>query len=144
MLQGQGFSHLWPDGILRLSAYRVPGTSAFIALGLLFGGKHVEAARLAAVIFGSFAAPFMYLFTRRVASRGEWLAAGIACVLYPTWVLSCQKRFVGAVFYSAVASIACSNRSRGLLYCLMGLSRGRCGMGELRLSSGHMARRWHC
>ena len=25
MLQGQGFSHLWPDGILRLSAYRVPG-----------------------------------------------------------------------------------------------------------------------
>ena len=86
MLQGQGYSHLWPDGILRLSAYRVPGTSAFIALGLLSLGKHVESARLTAVIIASFAAPLMYLFARRVASRGESLAAGIACVLYPTWL----------------------------------------------------------
>ena len=86
LIQGQGYSHLWPDGILRLSAYRVPGTSAFIALGLLLGGKHLEVARLTAVIIGSFAAPLMYLFARRVASRGESLAAGIACLLYPTWV----------------------------------------------------------
>jgi len=86
MLQGQGFSELWPDGILRLSAYRVPGTSAFMALGMLIGGKYEETARLTAVIFGSFSVPLVYLFARRVASRGESLAAAIACVFYPTWV----------------------------------------------------------
>jgi len=86
MIQGQGYSQLWPDGILRLSAYRVPGTALFIALGLRFFGKHIESARIMAVIFGSFAAPLMYLFARRVASCRESLAAGVACMLYPTWI----------------------------------------------------------
>jgi 4-amino-4-deoxy-L-arabinose transferase-like glycosyltransferase len=86
LIQGQGYSQPWPDGILRLSAYRVPGTAAFIALGLQVFGKHIESARLTAVLIGSFSAPLMYLFARRVASRGESLAAGIACVFYPTWV----------------------------------------------------------
>ena len=85
LIQGQGYSQLWPDGILRPSAYRMPGASAFIAMGLLCFGKHVESARLTAVIIGSLAAPLMYLFARRVASRGESLAAGAVCLLYPTW-----------------------------------------------------------
>lgn len=91
LIQGQGYSQLWPDGILRPSAYRMPGTSAFIAMGLLCFGKHVESARLTAVIIGSLAAPLMYLFARRVASRGESLAAGIVCLLYPTWAFLSGK-----------------------------------------------------
>jgi 4-amino-4-deoxy-L-arabinose transferase-like glycosyltransferase len=93
LVQGQGYSHLWPDGVLRLSAYRVPGASAIIAMGLLVFGKHVESARLTAVLVGSCAAPLMYLFARKVAPRGESLASGIACLFYPTWVF-----FSGAVW----------------------------------------------
>jgi len=91
LIQGHGYSQIWPDGILRPSAYRMPGTSAFIAMGLLCFGKHVESARLTAVIIGSLAAPLMYLFARRVASRGESLASGVVCLLYPTWVFLSGK-----------------------------------------------------
>ena len=92
--------------IARLSAYRVPGTSVFIALGLLLGGKRVEAARLAAVIFGSFAAHFMYLFTRRVACAvivGRWI-----CMCALSYVgVPCQEAFCRSLPIPLLPSIAC-------------------------------------
>jgi 4-amino-4-deoxy-L-arabinose transferase-like glycosyltransferase len=80
------YVHFWRDGVLRPTAGAMPGTSVFVALGLLLFGIHHESARLIAVIISSFSAPLIYLFTTRIASRTVAIVAGLACAAYPTWV----------------------------------------------------------
>ncbi|MBI2816465.1 MAG: glycosyltransferase family 39 protein [Acidobacteria bacterium] len=86
LIERHGFYHFWRDGVLRPTAGQMPGTSAFVALGVLLFGKHHESARLIAVIISSFSAPLLYLFTRKIASRTVAIVAGLACAFYPTWV----------------------------------------------------------
>src|SRR5215471_484579 len=69
MIEGLGYSRLWPDGILRPAGTQMPGTSLFIAIGLLIFGKHPYSAYLMAVLISSASVPLMYLFTRRFASN---------------------------------------------------------------------------
>src|SRR4051812_38729933 len=40
------YMHFWRDGVLRATAGKTPGTSMFVALGLLLFGMHHESARL--------------------------------------------------------------------------------------------------
>ncbi len=86
IIEGRGYARLWPDGVLRPAAGQVPGTSAFIGLGLLLFGKYPASAHLMAILISSFSAPLMYILARRVASREAASLAALACALYPTWV----------------------------------------------------------
>jgi 4-amino-4-deoxy-L-arabinose transferase-like glycosyltransferase len=85
MIEGLGYSRLWPDGILRPAGTQMPGTSLFIAVGLLIFGKHPYSAYLMAVLISSASVPLMYLFARRLTSNRVAIAAASACMLYPTW-----------------------------------------------------------
>jgi 4-amino-4-deoxy-L-arabinose transferase-like glycosyltransferase len=85
LVEGLGYSRLWPDGILRPAGTQMPGTSLFIAIGLLIFGKHPYSAYLMAVLISSASVPLMYVFARRFASNGAAIIAAVACMLYPTW-----------------------------------------------------------
>jgi 4-amino-4-deoxy-L-arabinose transferase-like glycosyltransferase len=85
LVDGLGYSRLWPDGILRPAGTQMPGTSLFITIGLLIFGKHPYSAYLMAVLISSASVPLMYLFARRFASNGAAMIAAVGCMLYPTW-----------------------------------------------------------
>src|SRR5215471_1221337 len=85
MIEGLGYTRLWPDGILRPAGTQMPGTSLFIAAGLLIFGKHPYSAYLMAVLISSASVPLMYLFVRRFASNRVAITAASGCMLYPTW-----------------------------------------------------------
>jgi 4-amino-4-deoxy-L-arabinose transferase-like glycosyltransferase len=85
MIEGLGYTRLWPDGILRPAGTQMPGTSLFMALGLLIFGKHPYSAYLMAVLISSASVPLMYFFARRFASNRVAITAALGCMLYPTW-----------------------------------------------------------
>src|SRR5262252_5138109 len=85
LIEGLGYTRLWPDGILRPAGTQMPGTSLFIAIGLLIFGKHPYSAYLMAVLISSASVPLMFLFARRLTSNRVANAAASACMLYPTW-----------------------------------------------------------
>jgi len=84
--QGKGYSRVLSDGMLHLTAKRVPGTSLVLALGILVFGQHYSSGRLVAVLVGSCSAPLLFLFARSVAPRLWAMLAGLAGGLYPSWV----------------------------------------------------------
>jgi 4-amino-4-deoxy-L-arabinose transferase-like glycosyltransferase len=86
LIQRHNYSRLWEDGVARLSAKRVPGTSLFIAVGILLFGPHPSSARLIEIVVSSFSAPLVYLFALRVAPAVPAILAGLCCALYPTWI----------------------------------------------------------
>jgi len=86
LVQGNGYARLLGDGLVHLSAKRVPGTSLFLALGVLLFGEHEAAARVTAIVVSSFSAPLMYLFALRVAPKVPATLAALSCVFYPSWV----------------------------------------------------------
>lgn len=86
LLHGRGYSRLWEDGVVRLSAKRVPGTSLFLALGILLFGPHPAAGRLIEIVVSSLSAPLLYRFSLRIASTISAILAGVCCALYPSWV----------------------------------------------------------
>lgn len=84
--QGKGYGRLLEDGVVHPSAKRVPGTSLFLALGVLLIGKHEAAGRLTAIVVSSFSAPLMYRFALRVGTEVPARLAGLSCAFYPSWV----------------------------------------------------------
>src|SRR2546422_9382397 len=84
IIEGLGYSRLWPDGLLRPSATQMPGASAFIGIGMLLFGKQPASAYLMAVLISSTSVPLMFIFAQRNASTGTAVLAALACILYPT------------------------------------------------------------
>lgn len=86
LVHQHSYSRLWEDGVVRLSAKRVPGTSLFLAIGILLFGPHPAAARFIAIVVSSFSAPLIYRFALRIAPATPSVLAGLWCAMYPTWV----------------------------------------------------------
>lgn len=99
LVRGHGYSLPWEDGVgptsdpvhplsssVRLSAKRAPGTSLFLAVGILVFGKRPSAGRLSAIVVSSLSAPLMYFLTLRVGPAVPAILAGLGCALYPSWV----------------------------------------------------------
>ena len=86
LVQGHGYSRLWEDGVVRLSAKRVPGASLFLALGILLFGPYPAAARFIEIVVSSFSAPLLYCFARRISAAVPAILSGLCCALYPSWV----------------------------------------------------------
>jgi len=85
LVQGHGYSRLWEDGVVRLSAKRTPGTSLFLALGILLFGPHPASGRLIQIAVSSLSAPLMYRFALRVAPTVPAILAGLWGAFYPSW-----------------------------------------------------------
>ena len=98
LLQGQGYSRLWEDGVLRLSAKRVPGTSFFLVIGILLFGPHPAAGRVIAIVVSSFSAPLMYRFALRIAPPVPAILAGLCCAVYPSWVFISSAALTSEAF----------------------------------------------
>jgi 4-amino-4-deoxy-L-arabinose transferase-like glycosyltransferase len=85
LTKGAGYVRYWPDSVFRPTANHVPGTSLFLAIGVLLFGKHEIAGRLMAILISSFSAPLLYRFARGIGSAFPAVLAGLCCALYPTW-----------------------------------------------------------
>ncbi len=75
-----------PDQVAHLTAYRMPGPSLVLALGMKLFGSSVATARFISAVFSALAAPLMYLLARRIAPYQAAVLAGLACAVYPTYV----------------------------------------------------------
>jgi hypothetical protein len=83
---GQGYTWLWPDGVVTHAAHYPVGYPAMIALGYaLFGAKPVVAMLVNAVI-GTAAGVGAWSLVARASSTRLALAAGLAVALHPVLV----------------------------------------------------------
>jgi hypothetical protein len=87
LAEGQGYTWLWPDGVVTPAAHYPVGYPAMLALGyLLFGAKPVVGMVLNAIL-GSAAGVAAWSLARRATSSSRLaLGAGLAVALHPVLV----------------------------------------------------------
>jgi 4-amino-4-deoxy-L-arabinose transferase-like glycosyltransferase len=123
------------DGQARLTAFRMPGPSLFMAMGFELFGTSVMVARLCSVFAGAFAAPLMYIFARQVVDGPAALVASLICLLHPVWNyaapdLMSEPYFIPALLLSVLMTIRAfpvqrqGQRDKGRAALLAGLCWG--------------------
>jgi 4-amino-4-deoxy-L-arabinose transferase-like glycosyltransferase len=86
LAEGQGYTWLWPDGVVTYAAHYPVGYPAMVALGYaLFGTKPVVAYLLNALV-GTAAGVAIWSLVRRASSSTLALLAGLAVALHPVLV----------------------------------------------------------
>ena len=86
LAEGQGYTWLWPDGVVTYAAHFPVGYPALLALGYAaFGAKPAVGMILNAVV-GTGAGIATWELVRRASSRRLALAAGLAVALHPALV----------------------------------------------------------
>jgi 4-amino-4-deoxy-L-arabinose transferase-like glycosyltransferase len=129
--QGSGYRMVpqqSPDGIPRLTAYRVPGPSLIIALAFKILGSGLPVARWVSVFAGAMAAPLMYLFARQFTTLPVAILSAVACSLHPVWTymapaIASEPFFVPGLLLSLWLTVK-AFQSRPRLALLAGLAWG--------------------
>lgn len=120
LIQRHSYARLWQDGVVRLSAKRVPGTSLFLIVGILLFGPHPAAARLIGIVVSSFSAPLMYRFALRVAPPVPAIFAGLCCAVYPTWLFISGPALTSEAFLAPLLLLSLLLTLRTLDSCALG------------------------
>lgn len=95
------------DGIERLTAYRMPGPAMLLSLSFIGFGVKSSVARITCICISSFSAPLLFSFTRRFASWGTAMLAGVGCVFYPSWIYYSQAILSETFFIPALLFALC-------------------------------------
>jgi hypothetical protein len=84
LAEGQGYTWLWPDGVVTFAAhYPVGYPAALAALARLTGPYALLSWMLLAALLGAFAALGVHRLTARAGSRKSALVAGLLVALHP-------------------------------------------------------------
>ena len=118
-----------PDGVAHPSAFRMPLPSMLMGMGMALFGQKYMVARLASMVFGSFAAPLMYSFVRRFASQPPALIAGLGVILHPVLVfntvaLMSEPFFVPALLLALILTLQATDSRTSLSGLWAGLAWG--------------------
>lgn len=86
LAEGQGYTWLWPDGVVTKAAHYPVGYPAILALGYAAFGRAPAVAMLINAAFGVAGSVAAWLLVARVTSPRLALAAGFAVALHPVLV----------------------------------------------------------
>lgn len=84
--QGRGYVQAGHDGVVRPTAYQVPGAPLIMAAAIRVLGNSPRSVRLSAIAFSSLSAPLMLLFALEMSPFSVGVLAGIGCAIYPSWL----------------------------------------------------------
>jgi 4-amino-4-deoxy-L-arabinose transferase-like glycosyltransferase len=98
LAQGKGYVQPGHDGVLRPTAYQVPGAPLIMAASIRAFGNEPRSIRLAAVLISSLSAALMILFALEMSSFAVATAAGVVCAVYPSWVFFSASGFTEPYF----------------------------------------------
>ncbi len=83
---GQGYTWLWPDGVVTYAAHYPVGYPAMLAVGYALFGAHPVVGMVINALLGASAAVAIESLVRRASSPRLALAAGLAVALHPVLV----------------------------------------------------------
>ncbi|NUP14168.1 MAG: hypothetical protein HOW73_49675 [Polyangiaceae bacterium] len=113
--EGQGYTWLWPDGVVTYAAHYPVGYPALVALAYLVAGPTPGSAMVLNALIGAIGAGFMHRAALHVASpRAASIAAVLGFALHPALVLytpALMTEGVTATFLAVALSAALAART---------------------------------
>jgi 4-amino-4-deoxy-L-arabinose transferase-like glycosyltransferase len=95
---GRGYVQAGHDGVLRPTAYQVPGAPLIMAAAIRVLGDSPRSIRLSAIAISSCSAPLMMLFALEMSTFPVAVLAGVGCAVYPSWVFFSITGYTEPIF----------------------------------------------
>jgi 4-amino-4-deoxy-L-arabinose transferase-like glycosyltransferase len=125
---GQGYTWLWPDGVVTYAAHYPVGYPALIALGYIIFGSAPSVAMAINAVLGTLGVWAVYGLAKRTGQRGPALGAGLFAALHPSLVFytpALMTEGVTAALFALLAWLSVEARGRGALWvAALGLLAG--------------------